>query len=199
MNKNYFDLDLLIQLRHHLHARPELSGQECDTAGRVGEFIRAHTKAEIINGLGGAGMAAVFEGSSPGPTVMFRADLDALPILERSGVEYRSGVEGVAHLCGHDGHMAILCGLAQHLSARPPQKGRAVLLFQPAEETGSGAAQVIADPRFDRIRPDYAFALHNLPGYPAGSVVWRKGVCASASRGLVIRLQGSSAQAGAIL
>ena len=196
MGKNNFDLDSLIQLRRHLHSRPELSGLESGTARAVGDFLRAHTHAEVIENLGGEGLAAVFETASPGPTIMFRADLDALPIQETAAVAYRSRVEGVAHLCGHDGHMAILCGLAQYLSARPPRKGRAVLLFQPAEETGSGAARIIADRRFGMIRPDMAFALHNLPGYPAGAVVWRRGVCASASRGLVVRLEGRSAQAG---
>lgn len=160
------------------------------------EFILRHSRAEILEGLGGYGLAAVFSGTAPGPTVLFRADLDALPINEQSDVEYRSRVSGVAHLCGHDGHMAILCGLAMHLSRNRPRQGRAVLLFQPAEETGTGAARVIADPGFKKIRPDFAFALHNLPGFPIGSVVWRHGPFASASRGLVIRMHGRTAHAG---
>lgn len=190
------DLDQLVQLRHRLHADPALSGRESDTARTVKEFIHAHTGAEILDGLGGAGVAAVFSGDRPGPTVLFRADLDALPIQENAGVDYGSRVEGVAHLCGHDGHMAILCGLALHFSDRPPSRGRAVLLFQPAEETGTGAARVIGDPAFKTLWPDYAFALHNLPGFPLATVVWRRGVFASASRGLVIRLAGRTAHAG---
>lgn len=196
MGSNDIEAKKLIRLRRHLHAYPELSGSESDTAQTIKEFIHRHTRAEILEGLGGYGLAVVFSGTAPGSTVLFRAELDALPINEQSDVGHRSQVTGVAHLCGHDGHMAILCGLAMHLSRNRPQQGRAVLLFQPAEETGTGAARVIADPGFEKIRPDFAFALHNLPGFPIGSVVWRHGPFASASRGLVIRLRGRTAHAG---
>ncbi|HDP94244.1 MAG TPA: amidohydrolase [Candidatus Aminicenantes bacterium] len=193
---NDVDLEQLVQLRHHLHAHPELSGKESGTARTIQAFILGHSRAQVMQGLGGHGLAAVFEGPDPGPTVLFRADLDALPINEQSDAEHRSRVNAVAHLCGHDGHMAILCGLAMHLSRHCPQRGRVVLLFQPAEETGTGAARVIADPGFEKIRPDIAFALHNLPGFPKGSVVWRYGPFASASRGLIMRLTGRTAHAG---
>jgi len=190
------DLAMLVQLRRRLHAAPELSGHESGTARTLREFIHAHTFGVVQKDLGGNGMAVVFDSGNPGPGVLFRADLDALPIHEQSNADYRSRVRGVGHLCGHDGHLAILSGLALHLNAHPPARGRVILLFQPAEETGSGAAQVIADPVFKTLRPDYAFALHNLPGFPMGSVVWRQGPFAAASRGLVIRLQGRTAHAG---
>ena len=196
MGSNGNDAEQLIRLRHRLHAHPELSGSESATAQTIREFILRHTRAELLEGLGGYGLAAVFSGPAPGPTVLFRADLDALPIPEKSRLDYRSQNRGVAHLCGHDGHMAILCGLAVQLSNMPPRYGRVVLLFQPAEETGSGAVRVIADPAFEKIRPDMAFALHNLPGFPLGHVVWRRGAFAAASRGLVIRLNGRTAHAG---
>lgn len=196
MCSNGKELRQLIQLRHLLHTHPELSGSESGTARTIKEFLIGHTRAKVLEGLGGHGLAVVFGGPDPGPTVLFRADLDALPISEQSNADYRSRVRGVAHLCGHDGHMVILCGLAMHLNRHCPRRGRAVLLFQPAEETGTGAARVIADPGFGEIRPDFAFALHNLPGFPPKSVVWRYGSFAAASRGLIIRLTGRTAHAG---
>ena len=100
--------------------------------------------------------------------------MDALPIQELNDFDYRSAVKGVAHLCGHDGHSAILVGVASLLKHNPPALGRVVLLFQPAEETGEGAAAVISDKKFHQIKPDYAFALHNLPGFEKGTIFVRK-------------------------
>ena len=121
--------------------------------------------------------------------------MDALPIPDRLEKGYVSHTDGLGHKCGHDGHMAILCGVAAGLSASPPLRGEVVLLFQPAEETGEGAALILADQEFQRLRPDVAYALHNLPGFRAGSVVIRDGCFASASRGMVIHLAGESAHA----
>ncbi len=99
------------------------------------------------------------------------ADMDALPITEKSTVKYKSQNEGVAHLCGHDGHSTIMAGVAMRLSEKRPQKGEVVLLFQPAEETGEGAEKVIKDSKFPSIKPDIAFALHNLPGFALNTIV----------------------------
>ncbi|MBN1824954.1 MAG: amidohydrolase [Candidatus Eisenbacteria bacterium] len=189
------DATPLVRFRRELHRSPELSGFEEETAGRVARFLREHGAGEIIEGLGGTGLAAVHRGGSPGPTVLARAELDALPIAERSGAPYRSAAEGISHACGHDGHAAILAGLSERLSARPIERGRAVLLFQPAEETGEGAARVLADPRFAPLRPDRVFALHNLPGFPLGSVIVREGVFASASVGLIAGFRGATSHA----
>jgi amidohydrolase len=126
---------------------------------------------------------------------MFRAELDALPIEEISTVPHRSSVPGKAHLCGHDGHMAILAALSRGLSRQRPQRGRAILLFQPAEETGAGAAAVVADPRFREIAPDFVFALHNLPGMKFGKVALIEGPVSCASRGMRIVLAGKTAHA----
>ncbi|PWW00594.1 amidohydrolase [Hoeflea marina] len=189
------DTEGLTRLRHALHRMPEISGAEAETAGRIAVVLAGFGPDRIIAGLGGHGVAAVFDSGVEGPTVLFRSELDGLPIAELPGVAWRSEIEGRAHLCGHDGHMAILCGLGARMAARRPARGRVVLMFQPAEETGAGAAAVIADPGFAAIVPDYAFALHNLPGLPLGHVGVRAGAFNFASEGLAIRLTGKTAHA----
>ena len=150
---------------------------------------------ELLEGLGGHGLAAVYAGAEPGPTVLFRCELDGLPIEERGRPAYRSRVAGCSHMCGHDGHMAIVTALAHLFRRRPPARGRAVLLYQPAEETGAGAAAVLADPQFQALDPDYCFALHNMPGLPLGHVALRAGPVCCASRGMCIDLDGATAHA----
>jgi amidohydrolase len=189
------DIVELVAWRHRLHAMPELSGQEMRTAAEVQRFLSATRADRVLTGLGGHGVAAVFEGAAPGPTLMFRAELDALPIAEDGERAYRSEVPGMGHQCGHDGHMASLAGLALGLSRQPPARGRVVLMFQPAEETGAGAAAVIADPRFSEIRPDMAFSYHNRPGLRIGEVALADGPVNCASRGMRIVLTGSTAHA----
>jgi amidohydrolase len=185
----------LVALRHRLHSRPELSGREAETARRMAAFIEPLGPDLMVSGLGGHGLAAVFDGPAPGPTVMLRAELDAVPVAESGAHDHRSRVPGVGHQCGHDGHMAILAGLAGRLARRRPARGRAVLLFQPSEETGAGAAAVLEDPRFAPLVPDWAFALHNLPGHAPGSVILRPGPFFCASRGLRIRFTGRDSHA----
>jgi amidohydrolase len=185
----------LTEWRRELHRIPEVSGEEVETARRVQAFLKAAGADRIISGLGGHGVAGIFDGRDPGPTVMFRAELDALPIEEISDASHRSTVLGKAHLCGHDGHMAILAALARGLGRERPQRGRAVLLFQPAEENGSGAAAVVADPKFQEISPDFVFALHNLPGMRLGKVALIEGPISCASRGMRITLTGKTAHA----
>lgn len=185
----------LVTLRHALHRRPELSGQESETAAHIVAELKRHQPDEILTELGSHGVAAIYDSGADGPAVLFRCELDALPITEISSFGWRSEIEGKGHLCGHDGHMAILCGLAMQLAENRPTRGKVILLFQPAEETGAGAADVIADPRFERIKPDFAFALHNLPGLPLGAVGVRAGPFNFASEGLAVRLSGRTAHA----
>ena len=189
------DIVELTEFRHHLHRHPELSGQEEWTAAQVVAALEGLHPARIVTGLGGHGVAAVWEAPEPGPTVMFRSELDALPIEELSGVPHRSAIPGKGHMCGHDGHSTILLGLARLIARHPPARGRIVLLFQPAEEDGSGAAAVLADPRFAQIKPDWAFSLHNMPGYPLGHVVIAPGPANCASEGLRIVLRGRTSHA----
>lgn len=187
----------LTRLRHALHQIPEVSGAEEKTAAMVAGYLRQHQPDQLLTGLGGHGIAAVYEGREDGPTVLIRCELDGLPIEELSDQPYRSAHAGRGHLCGHDGHMTMVAALAEDLSAQRPAEGRAVLLFQPAEETGKGAAAVIADPAFQQIAPDYAFSLHNLPGLPVGQVALCSGPANCASRGMRIRLTGKTSHAAA--
>ncbi|MFN7002622.1 MAG: amidohydrolase [Roseinatronobacter sp.] len=189
------DMAALTDLRHALHARPEISGQEFATAARIAEFLRPTHPTQCVEGLGGSGLAFVYDSGRSGPRVMFRAELDALPIQEQTGLDYAPQQPGKAHLCGHDGHMAILAGLGLWLARNPPRTGQVVLLFQPAEETGEGARSVIADPRFETLRPDWAFALHNMPGVAQAALVVAPGVASCASIGLRMRFSGREAHA----
>ncbi|MBM9512775.1 amidohydrolase [Desulfogranum marinum] len=187
--------DPIRQLRHTLHTYPELSGEEHNTAKRIVRFFSPLSPDAILEELGGCGVALVFSGQAPGPTVMLRCELDAVPVQERSQLDYCSKINGVAHQCGHDGHMAIVAAVGMELAAKRTQHGRVVLLFQPAEENGMGAKAVLQDPRFEAIRPDVAFALHNLPGYPLGQIIVRPGTFNCASRGMSVKLSGSTAHA----
>ncbi len=189
------DMVELIELRHALHRAPERSGEERETAQAIVGFLAPSAPDRVGTGIGGHGVAAIYEGSEPGPTVLVRAELDALPIEDLSGVPHSSQVPGKGHLCGHDGHMTILAALSRGLGRQRPQRGRAILMFQPAEETGAGAAAVIADPKFEEIAPDFSFSLHNKPGMPLGAIRLSEGAANCASRGLKIVLSGRTSHA----
>ena len=189
------DIAELTDWRRELHRFPEVSRMEFATAARVVDALGALAPDQVITGLGGHGVAAVFNGKKPGPTVLFRAELDALPIQELSDAPHKSTIPGAGHLCGHEGHMTLLMGLARHLSRNRPAKGRVILMFQPAEEDGSGAAAVTADPNFAAIKPDWAFAIHNMPGLALGQGVLKSGTVNCASMGLKITLGGKTAHA----
>lgn len=189
------DLIELTAFRRELHRFPEVSRCEEQTAGRILQALRGLMPDQIETQLGGHGIAAVFNGAEPGPTLMFRAELDALPITEISDAPHRSTIPGKGHLCGHDGHMVMLLGLGRLLMRNRPARGRVVLLFQPAEEDGSGAAAVLADPRYAGLHPDWAFAIHNMPGAPFGQVWLTDGTVNCASLGLRLILQGKTAHA----
>ncbi|MBT1159395.1 amidohydrolase [Aminobacter anthyllidis] len=187
------DIVELTAWRRKLHQHPEVSNEEQRTAEEVVNFLENTGPDRVLTSLGGHGVAAVYESGMAGPTVMFRSELDALPIHEVSGAAHSSLVPGKSHMCGHDGHTAILAALGRQLGRRRPARGRVVLMFQPAEETGNGAAGVVADPRFGEIAPDFAFSLHNLPGVPLGEVRLKSGVVNCASRGMRIMLAGKTA------
>ena len=189
------DLVELTAFRRALHRRPEISGQEAETAHTIQTALGDLAPSRVLTGLGGHGVAAIFDSGQPGPTVLFRAELDALPIEEFSDAPWVSEIHGKGHLCGHDGHMTMLLALGRMLSRQPVQKGRVVLMFQPAEEDGSGARAVVADPAYSEITPDWAFAIHNEPGKPFGHVSTRAGLINCASLGLQIRLSGKTAHA----
>jgi amidohydrolase len=185
----------LVALRRELHAHAERAGEEGETGRIIRRFLEANTQARLVTELGGTGLAAVFEGPENSPSLMFRAELDAVPVQEELKADYRSKRAGVAHACGHDGHMAIVVGLAARLHRRPLRRGRVVLLFQPAEETGRGARAVLEDERFRSLAPDWIFALHNLPGENFGAVQIRSGAFTAGSVGVRLHFQGRSSHA----
>lgn len=184
----------LIHLRQLLHANPELSGNEKNTAAYISGFIRKLNPDLLINNIGGEGILVLFDSGKPGPGLLFRADMDALPIQEVNEFPHRSVVDGVSHKCGHDGHATILCGLAEKLAEQKPSSGKVYLLFQPAEETGEGAVKVVSDTKFN-IQPDFVFALHNLPGYEKGNIVVKDGLFSAAVNSIIIKLKGKTAHA----
>ncbi len=187
-------IEKIIVLRHELHQHPEISNKEYYTSAKIAEFMKSFTPDEVIS-LSTTGKAFVFKGKKPGKTLMFRAELDALPVTESSGRAYCSKNPGIAHACGHDGHMAIIAGLAQKIAMNRPEKGKVVLLFQPAEEVEQGALYVINDPEFKKIEPDYIFALHNIPGAEINTVLLRRGTFAAASKGMTVKLYGKTSHA----
>lgn len=199
MNSKYLSpeqLWQLVQLRRSLHARPELSDNEVNTAEAVVAFCRkASPKAQIFEHIGGQGVLIRFDGSKEGPRLMLRCELDALPITETTQLSYTSQNDHIAHSCGHDGHIAMLCGVALYLASFPPQKGSVSLLFQPAEETGAGARRMAPELRALGFSFDYAFALHNLPGAALGEVIWYPDTYAAASHGLEVEFTGKTAHA----
>src|SRR5262245_27584136 len=142
------DIVELIAWRRKLHRHPEISNEEEMTAQEVASFLADSKPDRVLTALGGHGVAAIYDSGKAGPTVMFRSELDALPIHELSSVAHSSLVPGKSHMCGHDGHTAILAAPSRQFGRARPGRGRIVLMFQPAEETGNGAAGVVADPRF---------------------------------------------------
>lgn len=189
------DFEALTRWRHKLHAMPELSGEEEKTAAEVVAILSATKPDGIITGLGGTGVAVIYNGHEPGPALGLRAELDALPIEEIGTPPHRSRIPGKGHMCGHDGHMTILAAIGQTLGAKRPKRGRAILLFQPSEENGAGAARMIADPRFAAAKPDITLSLHNMPGVPLGHAWLRTGTVNCASQGLKIIFTGRTAHA----
>jgi len=187
------DIVELTDFRRALHRVPEISGEERETAKAVHAFIAPTKPDRVVTDLGGHGLAAIYEGTEEGPTIMLRSEIDALPIQEISDNPWVSTHPGKAHLCGHEGHSTILAGVARMLGRERPKRGRVVLMFQPAEETGAGAAAVISDEKFKAIAPDYAFSLHNFPGLPLGHAGLSAGPANCASRGMKIVLSGRTA------
>lgn len=186
----------LEQLRKDLHRHPELSGAEAATARRIITFINeVHPPDELITDIGGHGLAFVYDFPQAGPTVMIRCELDALPIKEPNDFGHQSCYKGVSHKCGHDGHMAIVAGLAGRLRDQPLPCGRVILFFQSAEETGKGAEAALQDPRFRSLAPDYVFALHNIPGVPLHDVILTPEVFSATVQSLIISLTGKEAHA----
>ncbi len=185
----------IIALRHELHAKPEVANSEYQTAEIIKQYIQKYNPTEIIEGIGGAGLAAIYQYSDTGKTIIIRCELDALPIQEQNKMSYRSINEGVSHKCGHDGHMAIVSSLAKWLDLADFNAGKVILLYQPAEENGQGAERVLQDDRFIRLQPDYIFALHNLPKEPMHQILLMNKGFSAEVQSLIIRLTGKESHA----
>jgi len=188
------ELEAVTALRHDLHSHPELSGEEYRTTEKIREFLSEIPGCEILKLPVKTGLAARITGKDPEREIMLRADIDALPQTERTGIPWRSQVSGVMHACGHDLHAAALCGAALLLSraARNGQLRPTVdLVFQPAEEGTTGARALIDAGLFDRIRPQACFGLHNWPSVDTGRIVCREGSLMAAKRNFDILIHGA--------
>ena len=161
--------------RHDLHAHPELSMREVRTSGVVREKLAAFGVDEIITGMAEHGVVGVIRAGSSDRAIGLRADMDALPMQEETGLPHASQNAGVMHACGHDGHTAMLLGAAKYLSETRNFDGTVYLIFQPAEEFDGGADKMVKDGLFTRCPMDKVFGLHNWPETKAGTFLWRTG------------------------
>ncbi|MFN2198677.1 MAG: M20 family metallopeptidase [Anaerolineales bacterium] len=184
-------------LRRDFHQHPELGFQEVRTAGIVARELR-ELGLEVSTGIGQTGVVGILEGAQPGPTVLVRFDMDALPIQEETGTEYASQNEGVMHACGHDGHTAIGLTVARLLHAhRQELAGNVKLVFQPAEEGLGGARHMIADGVLEQPKPDLALALHLWNEEPVGTLCITPGPVMAASETFLVQLTGSGGHGAA--
>ncbi len=185
--------DLAIQefvaLRRDIHRHPELAFNEHRTSELVAQKLRAWGYA-VTTGLGGTGVVGQLRRGTSPRAIGLRADMDALPIVEASGAEWTSCHHGVMHACGHDGHTAMLLAAAQHLATEGRFDGTLNLIFQPAEEGGGGALKMMEDGLFERFPCDAIFAMHNMPGFAQGQLVFRSGPTMASSDYATITLQG---------
>jgi amidohydrolase len=192
------DLDEMIATRRDLHAHPELGFEEVRTSGIVVERLRA-LGLEPHTGIARTGVLARIRGGKPGRTVLLRADMDALPILEENDVPYRSTVDGKMHACGHDCHTSVLLALAKRFVADAPSiAGDIVLCFQPSEETGGlkgGAARMIAEGALEWAKADAAFGLHVWQDLPLGVVGVTEGPWMASVDAFNVTFQGKGAHA----
>lgn len=189
-------LEEVRSLRHALHRHPETAGEESETAVRLQDWLRDHAGLDPdAAGIGGHGLLYRIDGDADGPVRLLRADLDGLPLQEASDTPYASQVDGRHHACGHDGHMAMLAAALAGMAQEGSVAGTVYGFFQPAEETGAGMAESLEDGRLADLDVDMCFAIHNVPGYPAGHVVVRDGVAAVASTGLRFLFKGRTSHA----
>ncbi|UFS80174.1 MULTISPECIES: M20 aminoacylase family protein [Rhizobium] len=186
----------LTAIRRHLHAHPELSFEEAETARFVAEKLESWGY-EVTRNVGGHGVVARMTVGAGKKSIAIRADMDALPITEETGRPYASTVTGKMHACGHDGHTTILLGAAEYLARTRRFNGTVSLIFQPAEEAGalSGAPAMIADGLFERFPFDVIFGLHNHPGAPEGTWLIRSGPLMAAADSAEIIIKGKGGHA----
>ncbi|TGN68510.1 amidohydrolase [Paracoccus liaowanqingii] len=183
--------------RRDFHENPELLYEVHRTAGRVAQLLREFGCDEVTEGVGRTGVVGVIKGrtDSSGRVVGLRADMDALPIHEQTGVEYASKTPGAMHACGHDGHTAMLLGAAKYLAETRNFDGTAVVIFQPAEEGGAGGEAMVLDGLVDRWKIDEFYGMHNMPGMPVGQFSIRPGAMMAAADQFDITVTGKGGHA----
>ncbi|MGO4392493.1 M20 aminoacylase family protein [Variovorax sp. M-6] len=181
--------DEFIGLRRDIHHHPELAFDEHRTSALVAEKLQAWGY-EVERGLGGTGVVGRLVRGNGQRRLGLRADMDALPIDEATGLDYASRNAGVMHACGHDGHTAMLLAAARHLAEQGRYSGTLNLIFQPAEEGGGGAVRMMDDGLFDKYPCDAIFAMHNMPGVPQGRLVLREGPTMASSDYATVTLTG---------
>ncbi len=182
--------------RRDIHAHPELLYDVHRTAAFVADRLREFGCDEVATGLGRTGVVGVIKGRKPAAgaadvkVIGLRADMDALPVEEQTNLDYASKTPGKMHACGHDGHTAMLLGAARYLAETRNFAGDAVVIFQPAEEGGAGAAAMIKDGLMDRFAIDRVYGMHNGPGLPIGSFALRPGPIMAATDSIDIHIEG---------
>ena len=167
--------DDLIKIRHDFHQYPELGMQETRTSRKVNELLNSWG-IKTYTGVGKMGVVGVLEGNKPGKTIGLRADMDALPIEEKTNLPYSSKNPGVMHACGHDAHTTMLLGAARYLSENKSFSGKVTFIFQPAEEGLGGAKAMLADKLFEKFPCDEIYGLHNWPTGELGKVGIKPGI-----------------------
>jgi len=180
---------MIVKWRHDFHRNPELQYELPKTAAKVADLLRSFGCDEVVEGVGKSGVVGVIHGQvdTSRRVIGLRADMDALPIDEKSDVLYKSEVPGVMHACGHDGHTAMLLGAAQYLCETRNFDGKAAVIFQPAEEGGAGAKAMIDDGLVTRFNIDEFYGMQNMPGIETGKFAIRQGpLMASADRFKII-------------
>jgi amidohydrolase len=181
--------------RRDIHQHPELMYDVHRTAAFVADRLREFGCDDVVTGLGRTGVVGVIKGRKPAgngdvKVIGLRADMDALPIEEATDLPYASKTPGKMHACGHDGHTAMLLGAARYLAETRNFAGDAVVIFQPAEEGGAGAAAMIKDGLMDRFGIEQVYGMHNGPGFPVGSFAIRTGPIMAATDAIDIRIEG---------
>lgn len=176
--------------RRHLHTIPELAFDLPETSAYVADRLREIGVDELHRGIAQSGMVAIINGQGAGPTIGLRADMDALPIPEETGVDYVSGNAGNMHACGHDGHTTMLLGAAKYLAETRNFCGRVALIFQPAEEDGGGAGVMVDEGIMDRFDIGEVYGIHNAPGLPVGAFLTNPGALMAAVDEFHINIQG---------
>ena len=197
--KNRF-ADLLPEItawRHDFHQHPELLFDVQRTAGKVADLLRSFGCDEVVTGIGRTGVVGVIHGKTDTArrVVGLRADMDALPIIEATGVDYASRSHGKMHACGHDGHTAMLLGAAKYLAETRNFDGRVVLIFQPAEEGGGGGREMVQDGMITRWGIQEVYGMHNMPGIPVGHFAIRPDAMMAAADQFDITVTGKGGHA----